>query len=198
MNGSWYPYSPGVNGNTAASFVAMWRHIHDLFAQAGASNVTWAWVPNVDVNGTMTSMASLYPGEAYVDWTGLNGYNWGSAAGAWMSFSQVFKSSYATLLQIAPTKPVMIGEVASEESGGSKAAWITDMLATQVPQNFPKIKALLWFNWRIYEKSAYWNWEIESSSTAKTAFQQGIASPYYARGGSFGNLPLLTKIQPLP
>jgi hypothetical protein len=30
MNGTWYPYSPGQNGNTAASFVAMWRHIHVL------------------------------------------------------------------------------------------------------------------------------------------------------------------------
>ena len=41
MNGTWEPYSPGVNGNTAADFVAMWRHLHDLADQAGATNVTW-------------------------------------------------------------------------------------------------------------------------------------------------------------
>ena len=195
MNGTWYPYSPGVNGNTAASFVAMWRHMHDVFVQAGATNVTWAWVPNVDPSGIFTSMSSLYPGDAYVDWTGLNGYNWGAGGGnVWMTFSQVFKSSYSALQQIAPAKPIMIGEVASEEYGGSKASWVTDMLATQLPQNFPQIKAMLWFNWRVYEKSQYWNWEIESSSTAKTAFAQGIASSYYAPGGGFGNLPLLTKV----
>jgi hypothetical protein len=42
MNGNWQPYSPGVNGNTASDFVNAWRHFHDLTAQAGASNVTWA------------------------------------------------------------------------------------------------------------------------------------------------------------
>jgi Glycosyl hydrolase family 26/Fibronectin type III domain len=198
MNGTWYPYSPGVNGNTAASFVAMWRHLHDIFVQAGAKNVTWVWVPNVDPSNIFTSFASLYPGDSYVDWTGLNGYNWGSGGGnTWMTFNQVFAPSYKALLSLAPTKPVMIGEVASEETGGNKAAWITDMLTTQLPQNFPQIKAVLWFNWRVYEKSQYWNWEVESSSSAQSAFKQGIAASYYAAGGGFGALPLLTKIQPL-
>lgn len=30
MNGTWHPFSPGQNGNTAADFVAMWRHVHDI------------------------------------------------------------------------------------------------------------------------------------------------------------------------
>jgi beta-mannanase len=167
--------------------------------QAGATNVTWVWVPNVDPNGIFTGLSSVYPGDSYVDWTGLNGYNWGIGGGnVWMTFSQVFKTSYDTLLQVAPNKPVMLGEVGSEEYGGNKAAWITDMLTTQLPQNFPQIKAVLWFNWRVYEKGQYWNWEIESSYAAQTAFAHGIASTYYAPGGSFGSLPQLTKIQPLP
>lgn len=91
----------------------------------------------------------------------------------------------------------MIGEVASEESDGSKAAWITDALSRQLPAHFPEIRAVLWFNWRIYEKGRWWNWEIESSPTAQHAFTRAIASPYYAAGGSFGALPLLTKIKPL-
>ena len=199
MNGTWYPYSPGQNGNTAASFVAMWRHIHDVFTAVGATNVTWVWDPNVDPSGIYPSFSSLYPGDAYVDWTGLNGYNWGGGnGGGWTSFSSVFSSSYQALLQVAPSKPIMIGEIASEENGGSKAAWITDALATQLPRNFPQIKAMLWFNWRIYEKSLYWNWEVESSSTSQQAFAQAVASPYYAPGGTFGNLPLLSKVQPLP
>jgi len=199
MNGGWYSYAPGNNGNTAASFVAMWRHIHDVFSSVGATNVTWVWCPNVDPDNNITPMSQVYPGDAYVDWTGLNGYNWGNVNGnQWMSFSQVFASSYNTLLSIAPNKPIMIGEVASEESGGSKAAWITDALATQLPQHFPQIKAVLWFNWRVNEKGTYWNWEIESSPTSQQAFAAAVSSPYYAAGGSFGNLPTLTKIQPLP
>ena len=87
MNGTWYPYSPGVDGNTAADFVAMWRHVHDIFASVGATNVTWVWCPNVTApDGTSTTppLVQLYPGDAYVDWTGLNGYNWGGSD--WESF----------------------------------------------------------------------------------------------------------------
>lgn len=116
----------------------------------------------------------------------------------WQSFSAVFASSYSKLLQLAPTKPILVAETSSEESGGSKADWITDLLSVQLPQNFPRIKALVWFNWRFYDAGLkyWWPWEIESSPSAQAAFAAGIASSYYAPGGSFGNLPLGSKINP--
>ncbi len=45
MNGTWYPWAGGINGNTAAQYVAAWRHVHDIFAAAGATNVRWVWSP---------------------------------------------------------------------------------------------------------------------------------------------------------
>jgi hypothetical protein len=201
MNGTWYPYSPGVNSNTAADFVAMWQHVHDIFASVGATNVTWVWCPNVTTPGgtsgsTPTALSDLYPGDAYVDWTGLNGYNWGGSD--WQNFQTIFGPSYDRLLEIAPDKPIMIGETASAESGGSKANWVTNALSVQLPKHFPRIKALLWFNWRIDENGAWQPWEIESSTASQQAFASAINSPYFAAGGSFGNLPRLGKIQPLP
>jgi hypothetical protein len=91
----------------------------------------------------------------------------------------------------------MIAETSSEESGGSKASWITDLLGT-LPQSFPQIKALVWYNHRAYDSGLnhWWPWEIESSATSQTAFANGIASNYYAPGGSFGNLPLHAPISP--
>lgn len=196
MNGTWYPYSPGQNGNTAAGFVAAWRHMHNIFTSVGATNVTWVWCPNIDPNGMFTPYSQLYPGDSYVDWTGLIGYNWGGSL--WASFSSLFASSYSALRQLAPTKPILIGETASAEAGGSKSSWIKELLTTQLPQNFPQIKALLWMNWRIYEKGAWNPWEIESSATSQQAFAAGISSPYYASGGVFGNLPLLRPVGALP
>jgi hypothetical protein len=67
-----------------------------------------------------------------------------------------------------------------------------------VPHNFPQIKALLWFNWRIYDRAAWRSWEIESSAASQQAFASAVSSSYYTPGGSFGSLPLLTKVQPLP
>ena len=79
MNGNWQaPYSPGVNGNTASDYINAWRHFHDLTAQAGAANVTWVWCPDTDPGKIYTPYSQLYPGDSYVDWTCLDGYNTGS------------------------------------------------------------------------------------------------------------------------
>jgi hypothetical protein len=193
MNGTWEPYSPGHNGNTAADYVAAWRHVHDLAAQAGATNIAWVWCPNVDPNHMFTPYSQLYPGDAYVNWTGLDGYNKGGTN--WRSFAQIFGSSYTNLLQLAPSKPIMVSQVASEEIGGSKAAWISDMLTTQLPQNYPQIEAFSWFNWYFNESGTLRNYQIESSTTAQAAFKAGIASSYYLPAGNLGSLPIG---QPVP
>ena len=36
MNGNWFPWSEGVNGNQSGEFVAAWRHVHDIFTSVGA------------------------------------------------------------------------------------------------------------------------------------------------------------------
>jgi hypothetical protein len=193
MNGNWEPYGTAPPArNKPADFVAAWRHFHRIADRAGASNITWVWVPNVDPYHRFTPYDQLYPGDAYVDWTGLDGFNWGGSD--WMTFSQLYEISYHDLLTLAPSKPIMISQIGSAERGGSKASWITDVLSTQLPQNYPRIKALIWFNWRIYQKKAWSQWPIESSGTARSAFAAAIASPYYTPGGALGDLPLGTKI----
>jgi chitodextrinase len=194
MNGTWFPWGAQAAQNPAA-YIAAWRHFHDLTERVGATNITWVWCPNLEYNGS-TPYEQLYPGDAYVDWTCLDGYNMGTST---TSFTSLYTQSYNHLLKIAPTKPIMIGETGSREYGaGVKANWITDILSTQLPNAFPQVKAFVWFNWRIFENGAWWDWEIESSATSQAAFAAGIASPYYAAGGSaYSTLPLLTKIKPL-
>jgi hypothetical protein len=193
MNGKWFPWHEGVNGNQPGESVAAWRHVHDIFTAVGAGNVTWVWCPNVEYNGA-TPLASVYPGDAYVDWTGLDGYNRGTnpvAPEGWKSFSQVYRSSYNAIAgSIAPSKPLMVGEVASSEIGGSKAAWIKDMLV-RVPAEFPKIRALLYFD--KYDSSM--DWPLETSSGALSAFAEGVQGSDYL-GNTFAALSA-TKILPL-
>jgi hypothetical protein len=191
MNGPWEPYAPGRNGNTATDFIRMWRHFHNLAGRAGATNITWVWCPNVDPWKMFTPYGRLYPGRAYVDWTCLDGYNQSGT----QTFNWLFRSSYARLLKLAPRKPVMIAETASVEGGIGKAAWITEALANQLPNLFPRVKAILWFNWRIYERGTWWEWPIESSAGAQAAFRNAIASAYYVPGGNFRNLRRGSKIR---
>jgi len=179
MNGAWYPWSELRNGNETGEFVRAWRHVHDIFRAQGAGNATWVWCPNVEYWGTIKPLSSLYPGDAYVDWTCLDGYNWGTDPAkpdAWRSFEQLFRASYDLVAEtIAPAKPLMIGETGSTEIGGSKATWLRNALLTEIPR-FPKLKAFLYFN--LHDDGV--DWQIESSTSAQTAFAQGIASDTYA------------------
>jgi hypothetical protein len=186
MNGNWFPWAEGVNGNGSGEYVAAWRHVHDIFAAAGASNVSWVWCPFVDPAGSLTDLASLYPGDGYVDWTGLDGYNWGknpASPRGWKSFDQLFRRSYDEITsQIAPSKPLMVGEVGSSEVGGSKADWIRDALA-RVPAEYPQIRSLLWFD----KFDDNMDWPIETSAPATSAFAAGIGQSVYA-GAGYGSL----------
>jgi hypothetical protein len=191
MNGGWFPWGT-TSSNTPAQYVAAWRHIHDIFAAQGASNVTWVWCPNLE-GGNTTPLSQLYPGDAYVDWTCLDGYNMGSSS---QSFSSLYSQSYNDVLKLAPTKPMMVGEVASLEYGaGTKATWISTMLS-ELPTSFPQIKAMVWFNWRNDHNGTWESNEVESSASSQAAFATGIASPYYAPASSFAMPGALTKIQP--
>ena len=47
MNGTWYPWCERTNGNRPGQYVRAWRHVHDIFSEVGATNVTWVWSPNI-------------------------------------------------------------------------------------------------------------------------------------------------------
>jgi hypothetical protein len=186
MNGGWFAWAEGVNGNKAGEYVAAWRHVHDIFTAVGATNATWVWCPNVDPENQMQSLSALYPGDSYVDWTGLDGYNWGTnptRPDRWRSFDSLYSSTYKKITgTIAPSKPLMISEVGSTEYGGSKAAWIKDMLA-KIPTDYPKIRGLLWFE----KFDDGMDWPIETSASATSAFAEGMQNPAYS-GNSYASL----------
>ena len=45
MNGFWFPWSEGVNGNKSGEFVAAWRHVHDIFTAEGRDQRDLGLVP---------------------------------------------------------------------------------------------------------------------------------------------------------
>lgn len=173
MNGQWYPWGTRPrNGNTPADFVRAWRHVHHIFTAAGATNAQWVWCPNIDPYHEMTSLARLYPGPSFVDWTCLDGYNFGKS---WMSFTKIYQSTYRQILHIAPTKPMIVGEVASTGRGGSKARWIRGMFHA-LDTHFRRIRGLLWWDQFGMQGTRRLDWPIETSRAASAAFRRGIGS----------------------
>jgi Glycosyl hydrolase family 26 len=192
MNGFWFPWSEGLNGNQSGEFVTAWRHVHDIFAEVGATNATWVWCPNVDFTRELLTLKSQYPGDDYVDWTCLDGFNWGKRqhSAGWQTFNEVFSETYRRVLKIAPGKPLVIGETASNEVGGSKPQWIRNLLRI-VPSRYRKVRGMIWFD--VDDRNTHW--PVESSRKSLDAFSQGIRRRPY-RPSLFGGINT-SPIRPL-
>jgi hypothetical protein len=186
MNGFWYAFSPGQNGNTSADFVALWRHVHDVFANNGVTNVRWFWCPNT--SDFIADFTPDYPGDAYVDYVGVDLYNWGNfhPGGNWLTFTQLMTQSYPRLLALTTSKPYILGEIGSCDStysagAGTKEGWITSTFLTEIPTTFPRFVAFMWFN--EFKAPAECNFRMDSTPAVLAAFQQVAASPLWQ--GSF-------------
>ena len=167
MNANWFSWGNG----DPATYIAAWRHMHDLFVRAGATNVVWVWTPNV-TDGGAPHWTYYYPGDAYVDWVGIDGYNWGGSS--WKSFATRFGGAGGVYANYAARKPIMIAEYGSVELGGDKGQWYRDML-TSVPGQFPSIAALV--AWDSIDGST--NFKIDTSSGALAGYEALAASPYF-------------------
>jgi len=192
MNGYWYPWCAGINGNTAAQYVQMWQHVHDIFTSIGATNVTWVWCVNV-VSGMPTPINQLYPGDNYVDWLALDGYN--RLANPWQDFSAIAASTVTQLTNIAPGKPIMVAETGCNQTNNpteTKARWFLNALTNYLPSE-PRIKAWVYFNSTNTTDGN--DWRITVPTNAVAGYQQGIALSYYDTNqyGAISSSP----IQPL-
>ncbi|MCM6762021.1 beta-mannanase [Rathayibacter sp. ZW T2_19] len=170
MNGDWYPWSDGVNGNAPGSYAAAWNHVHAIFQAQGATNVQWVWSPNVPYDGSVP-LDTLFPGSASVDVLALDGYNWGTATtwSSWTSAGALFAAGLDQVRSLAPGTPIIIGETASAEAGGSKAAWISDLVGyLNVQQD---VVGLVWFH---HDKEV--DWRIDSSPSSAAAFAGALAA----------------------
>lgn len=198
FNGNWYAWS-----NTPTQYIAAWRYVHNRFDQAGVTGVEWVWCANNANVDSYNNIAAYYPGDDMVDWTALDGYNWGSnfSWSTWGSFSQRFSIPYTTLVTNWPSKPVMLAEVASAEPADlpnpsygqngnnsdatqSKEVWVNDMY-TQIMNNYPGIRAVVWFN---TNKELSWALNY-SNNTGLAAYNSVVANSYFS--GTF------TPLKPL-
>ncbi len=166
MNGGWYPWGRGVNGNTPGQYVTAFRHVVAIFRQEGANNVQFVWCVASGSSGkhVQTSIASFFPGDAYVSWVAMDGYN--RSAADPQSFAQIFSSTYSALASLS-NRPIMIAETGSVEYPG-KAQWITAGFLTTLPTVFPRIKAVDYFD----SSGAVDNYAINTSPAALSAIRQ--------------------------
>ena len=74
----------------------------------------------------------------------------------------------------------MLAEVGCANRGGDKASWMRDALLDAVPNRYPAIRAVVWFN---QNRPDHADWRVDSSPEALRAWQQAATDPRYSLTG---------------
>ncbi|GAA3336481.1 hypothetical protein GCM10020358_08810 [Amorphoplanes nipponensis] len=163
MNGDWYKWSAARNGKDGKAYVAAWRRLHDIFAGEKATNVSWVWSPNWNSSpvAEWNTFAALYPGDEYVDWVGVSGYNLHRETP-----DKLFGGIYQAY---AARKPLLITEVGAMDRGGrTKADWIA-LLAAWVEAH-PGVGGVTWFDTDTHPGYAE-KWRIDTDAESLAAYK---------------------------
>jgi hypothetical protein len=117
------------NFGTPADYIAAYRHVVDIFRAQGVTNVTWVWQPTAFAFRVKPSdrryYLNWYPGDAYVDNVGFDGYNAGNCFGRheWSSIAS-FTDPVLAFVQ-AHHKTASLQEFAAPPDS-RRAAWVQD------------------------------------------------------------------------
>jgi mannan endo-1,4-beta-mannosidase len=176
MNGFWYPWAEGVNGNAPGDYVKTWRYLHDLFAADGVTNALWVWSVNRIDTLPNKAISPFYPGSDYVDWVGMNGYLRQDVPGQAPSFAATFNETLGALRTVAPGKPIMITETSANTGEATRVEWINSFF--QGLLQHPEVFGFVWFN----EVKDSGDWTIQYSAATTAAFAAGVADPRYGSG----------------
>lgn len=189
-NGSWFPWNGAWNGRDADKygdadwpdgperFRDAYRHVVNIFRDAGADNVTWVF--HIAADGSpkepWNAASRYYPGDEYIDWIGASVYGRLRGDGPARPFADVFKHVYAGLSALSETKPIAVLEmgVSDVPAIGDKAMWIRDAFADISSGKFPRIKAVAWWN-KIYRPDGSRSMlEIDTTPQSLEAYRRGV------------------------
>ena len=167
MNGNWYNWGTAGSGNSdPADYIAAYRRVWDVFQQQGVRNVTWLWDPNISYTGS-TPLKSVYPGDAYVDWVGLDGY-FGEPTD---TFSSLFGPSIAELRAFT-SKPLLIAE-----TGVSGAAGVWQLAGLFAGARLAGVIGIVYFDQAQSGDPMHQDWRLEDNAANMAAFRAGVRGP---------------------
>ncbi len=181
---SWAGNCNGANAEATKKFTSAFQRIVTIFRQSGANNVKWIWSPNYDSwpSQPWNTIEAYYPGDDYVDWIGVVGYNFGASRSDsgyhWDTFDDLFRIFLEDAQANHPTKPVMIADIASvEDDGGDKAAWLTDAFTEM--KRYPNLRAMVYFHHTPPEYNPPVLFRIDSSTESLTAYREAIQHSHF-------------------
>jgi mannan endo-1,4-beta-mannosidase len=164
MNGNWYSWGDGHT--PPATFVAAWRHIVRVFRAAGAANATWLWAVN-SIEGAASSLSQWWPGAAWVNWTGIDGYYFQATD----TFGSVFGSTIADIRTFS-SAPLLIAETAVGTTSDRESQ--IDALLAGVRAE--RLAGVVWFDEAQHAGLYHQDWRLEDDPDALAAFTAAVAT----------------------
>jgi hypothetical protein len=136
----------GGRYGTAGDYALAYRHVHDLFAKLGVTNVVWVW--SVTSASKWASLRTrLYPGDAYVDWLAVDvGDSRCGLGAAGESLADVTEPFHRWATTRHPGKPAMVtgyGGIPDPAAAWPQADWLAADLSV-VRARRPEIKAVVY------------------------------------------------------
>ncbi len=184
MNGSWYPWSGIRLDRERERYITAYRRIYDIFRERGCENVKFVFCVNgVDVpDKRWNRFEGYYPGDSYVDFLGIDVYNWGStqkwgkwpwSTSRWRSPKDIISNPYERMIHLAPSKPILLCEVGSSSTGGDKRKWLREFFH-DLKTDFTAVKGFLWFD---YTKET--DWGISADACIWETFMELIHEEHF-------------------
>lgn len=174
MNGDWDPWCTWFFGKDNDLYIEAWQYMYDIFKAEGGDKLYFVWNPHDRSypDFTWNNPHLYYPGDDYVEWVGLTGYNNGTSykADVWRGFQEIYDPLYADYLARYGDKPFMITEFSTNEVGGSKVDWLNECMSSLNTNRYPNIKIVNWFD----GQDGPWLYQINSSPEALEAFRAGL------------------------
>lgn len=185
MNGSWVKW----NGNPDL-YKQKFQLVSKIMKEE-APNVAMVWVPN---SAPVPEITKYYPGDAAVDWVGVNMYNVKFFNGDVnqpaddVSPDDLFKFVYDTY---SPKKPLMIGEYGATHfsAAGNMDTTLLSMtkmrlLYEGIQLKYPRVKAINWFSNNTIthahtEARKLNNFSLTENPKVKKAYQDMIKDDYF-------------------
>jgi mannan endo-1,4-beta-mannosidase len=163
-NGSWYTW--GWTHTSPATWIAAWRHVVTVMRQQGATNITWLWTLNISFPGS-APVRDYWPGAAYVNWVGIDGYFIRPHA----TFGSVFERTLRAVRKFTRL-PVLLSETGAGQVAGQ---------ASVIPGLFAAVKShdllgLVWFDKAQNRGLYHQDWRLEGHPAAVAAFRRALAN----------------------
>ncbi len=153
-------------------YVEAWRHIHDLFVAAGATNVAFVW--SIGTGGPDQDLINYFPGSNYVDWIAADGYDRPRPHQP-VTFTQRFQSWYDEFSGFG--LPMMVGE--SGAFAAAQGSWLQDAatrLSDPSSTGFSQIRAIGYF-----DTSSAYDYSLTDSCTQNAGRMIGCGMKEFRR-----------------